>query len=214
MHKVFIIISILFIGHAMAQEGEISEPTLISKDTIIQSNSEKIQIDNLVRLKEEIDPLAPSKAAFYSAMLPGLGQMYNKRYWKAPIVWGALGWGIYNYTNLNSEYNRFRDAFKQRQAGFTSDEFYPQNDGTIGSTPRVSNNTLQSAQESLQRQRDLWLVITIGLYALNIIDANVDAHLKQYNVSEDLSLGIEPFYRINELNNQPNAGIALNLNFK
>ena len=72
-----------------------------------------IQIkDSLVSAMSTYNPLAPAKAAFYSAILPGLGQAYNKKYWKIPLVYGALGSGIYFYNNNNKNYNRLRDANK------------------------------------------------------------------------------------------------------
>nr|WP_235855785.1 DUF5683 domain-containing protein [Allomuricauda aequoris] len=170
-------------------------------------NGEGITFEEVSK-RESVNPLAPSKAAFYSAILPGLGQIYNKRYWKAPIVWGAMGTAIYAYSYNNTEYRRARNAFKRRLAGFTDDEFY--GDGT---TPRISDDALQEAQESTQRDRDLSLVITIALYALNIIDANVDAHLKQYNVDDDLVIDFKPYLELNPLTNQPNYGMALVVKF-
>ena len=161
-----------------------------------------------VTKKKNINPLAPSKAAFYSAVLPGLGQIYNKRYWKAPIVWGAIGTGIYVYSYNNTEYLRARNAYKRRLAGFTDDEF-SREDGT----PIISDEALQEAQENTQRDRDLALVITIALYALNIIDANVDSHLKQYNVSDDLAVDFNPYLDINPFTNKPNYGMAMVIKF-
>lgn len=161
--------------------------------------------------KRAINPLAPSKAAFYSAVLPGLGQVYNKRYWKVPLVYGAIGGGIYAYSFNNSEYNRFRDAFKRRRAGFTDDEFYDINNDQQG--PDISDTALQDAQERFQRDRDLWLLLTIAFYALNIIDANVDAHLKQYNVSEDLAMDIKPFLEMNTVTSNANYGLGMVIKF-
>lgn len=163
----------------------------------------------------EINPLAPSKAAFYSAVLPGLGQAYNKRYWKIPIVWAAIGTGTYAYLYNDDLYDRFRDAFKRRRAGFTDDEFWDLNtsDNVIPTSPNLSNDALQDAQERYQRDRDLALLITIGLYALNIIDANVDAHLKQYNVNEELSMRMQPYLQANPITGEPNYGLAFHINF-
>ena len=62
----------------------------------------------------KINPLAPAKAAFYSALLPGLGQAYNKKYWKIPVVFAAIGTGIYSYTWNKKKYNEYRDAYKER----------------------------------------------------------------------------------------------------
>lgn len=164
--------------------------------------------DSLLIKKAVLNPLAPSKAAFYSAILPGLGQIYNKRYWKVPIVWGAIGGSIYAYTWNNDNYQRFRTAFKSRQAGFTNDEFNGE-----GSLPFFDLDRLENQQERFQRDRDLWLVVAIGMYALNIIDANVDAHLKQFNIDDDLSIDFEPFLDLNQVTNTPSYGMVLTVKF-
>ena len=180
-------------------------------DSIAQNMEREGVTFEEVKKKKEINPLGPSKAAFYSAILPGLGQIYNKRYWKAPIVWGAIGTGIYVYSYNNTEYRRARNAYKRRLAGFTDDEFYDLNGD--GNGPDLTSEALQEAQENTQRDRDLALVITIALYALNIIDANVDAHLKQYNVSDDLAVDFNPYLDINPFTNQPNYGMAMVIKF-
>ena len=170
-----------------------------------------VRFEEVVSAPVEVNPLAPSQAAFYSAVLPGLGQIYNKRYWKVPLVWGAIGTGIYAYSYNNTEYRRARKAFKRRMAGFSDDEFWDLNNDGLG--PDISNEALEEAQENTQRDRDLALVITIALYALNIIDANVDAHLKQYNVDDTLALDFKPFLDINPLTNDPVYGMALVVKF-
>lgn len=171
-----------------------------------------VSVEAVVRKK--INPLAPSKAAFYSAVLPGLGQIYNKRYWKVPIVYGAMGTSIYAYVYNDDLYDRFRDAFKRRRAGFIDDEFYDINgSGIVPGTPDLSDEALQDAQERYQRDRDLALVITIALYALNIIDANVDAHLKQFNVDDDLSAEIHPYLEYHPITADPNFGLTVMVKF-
>lgn len=167
-----------------------------------------------VRKMENINPLAPSKAAFYSAVFPGLGQIYNRRYWKVPIVWAAIGTGVYAYIYNDTEYDRFRAAFKRRRAGFIDDEFYDiNNSGIVPGEPDLSDEALQDAQERFQRDRDLALVVTIALYALNIVDANVDAHLKQFNVDENLGLDIRPYLDYHPVTSDPNYGLALTVKF-
>ena len=153
--------------------------------------------------KQPIDPLTPSKAAFYSAILPGLGQAYNKKYWKIPLVYAGLGTGLYFYLDNNKQYNRYRDAYKRRLAGFTDDEFWGD-----GSVPNISDDGLIRAQRTFRRNKDISLLVTIGIYALNIIDANVDAHLLQYNVDEDLA--IKPHFKFNEVDATTNFGLTLN----
>lgn len=197
---------------AFGQETEVVDtiaPTKKEKKILVQ--------DSLLTKKKEINPLAPSKAAFYSAVVPGLGQIYNKRYWKVPIVFGAIGGSIYAYTWNNDNYKRFRTAFKRRKAGFTDDEFWDANpnDNVTPTTPDFPNDALQDAQERYQRDRDLWLLISIGMYALNVIDANVDAHLKQFNVDEELSLNMEikPYLEYNPVTASPAYGMALTFKF-
>lgn len=209
----FLFLFLLFLQTGFSQEEKEGEPTKVPQAKEIEP-TQQIQGEGVtfeeVR-KERINPLAPSKAAFYSAVIPGLGQIYNKRYWKAPIVWGAIGTGIYVYSYNNTEYRRARNAFKRRLAGFTDDEFYDINGD--GEGPDISDEALQEAQENTQRDRDLALVITIALYALNIIDANVDSHLKQYNVDDNLVLDFQPYIDINPFTNQPNYGMTLVVKF-
>lgn len=168
-------------------------------------------IEKEVINRKAIDPLRPAKAAFYSAVLPGLGQAYNKKYWKIPLVYGALGTGVYFYVRNNKQYNRYRDAYKSRLAGFKNDEFYLDTNGNQLAEPRVSDDGLRRAQKLFRRNKEISLLVTIGLYALNIIDANVDAHLLQYNVDENLTLA--PHYELNEIDRSNNVGLTLNFKF-
>jgi len=211
----FLFFALLFLQIGFSQEEKEKkikkEPQPKEVDSLAQNlEGEGITFEEVTQ-RESVNPLAPSKAAFYSAILPGLGQIYNKRYWKAPIVWGAIGTGIYVYSYNNTEYRRARNAFKRRLAGFSDDEFYDLNNDGAG--PDISNEALQEAQENTQRDRDLSLVITIALYALNIIDANVDAHLKQYNVDDKLAVDFQPYLDVNPVTNQPNYGMALVVKF-
>lgn len=196
------IFSLLFCISIFAQDKE-------KNDT--EKLPEALEIEEVTEIREPINPLSPAKAAFYSAVLPGLGQAYNKKYWKIPIVYVAIGTGVYFYLNNNKEYNRYRDAYKSRLAGFTNDEFYLDGQGNQLSTPRVSDDGLLRAQKLFRRNKELSLLVTIGIYALNIIDANVDAHLLQYNVDENLSLA--PHYKLNEIDATGNLGLTLNFKF-
>lgn len=163
-----------------------TDAILISKDTI---------------KSQEINPLAPAKAAFYSAILPGLGQTYNKKYWKIPLVYGAIGFSLYNYKKSNEKYHEFRDVYKNRLAGITGDKYKALDDAR-----------LITAQRFYQRNRDLSTMFTVVFYILNIIDANVDAHLAQFNVNDNLSFN--PKFEQNDLNNKPTIGLAFNYTFR
>ncbi len=152
------------------------------------------------------DPLSPARAAFYSAVVPGLGQAYNEKYWKIPIVYTALGIGVYFYINNDEQYDRYRDAYKSRLAGRTDDEFSDEN-----GNPIVSTNGLIQGQRFYQRNKEISLLVLVGMYALNIIDANVDAHLQQFNVSEDLSL--RPTLDYDRFSGRTGYGLSFNFKF-
>ncbi|MFY8068745.1 MAG: DUF5683 domain-containing protein [Flavobacterium sp.] len=150
-----------------------------------------------------INPNAPAKAAFYSAVLPGLGQAYNKKYWKIPIVYIGLGIGIYSYTWNQGKYHNYRDEYKRRLAG-TADP----NHAIYGGK---SDDWVIRGQKFHQRNRDLSALITAGIYILNIVDANVDAHLMQFNVNDNLS--VKPDLNQNEIDYKYNYGLTLTYNF-
>ena len=207
------VFSILFIWISSAQEKQPKQTAKDSLKTDLKQEGIVIQ-DSIFEKRKPINALAPSKAAFYSAVLPGLGQIYNKRYWKVPIVYAVIGTGVYTYTLNDDLYDRFRTAFKRRQAGFTDDEFYDIDaNNPAGAAPDLDLDDLERQQENYQRDRDLALVITIAMYALNIIDANVDAHLKQFNIDEDLSMDFRPYLNLNPITNDPNYGIAFTIKF-
>lgn len=148
----------------------------------------------------DIDPLTPAKAAFYSAILPGLGQAYNKKYWKIPLVYGAIGTTLYFYADSNSKYNQYRDAYKRRLEGYTDDKYY-----------YLDKSRLIAGQKFYQRNRDLSALMAVGFYVLNIIDANVDAALIQFNVNENLS--VRPNLYKNDVTLSNNLGLTVNYNF-
>lgn len=187
MHKIrFIVLFLFVIGNtAVFSQKKTDATLLVAKDTV-KSN--------------DIDPLTPAKAAFYSAILPGLGQAYNKKYWKIPIVYGAIGVSMYYYINSNQKYHQYRDAYKRRLEGFTDDEF-----------SYLDENRLISAQKFYQRNRDLSSLFVVGFYVLNIVDANVDAALIQFNVNENLS--VRPDLYLNDVTSRTNVGLTFNYNF-
>lgn len=148
-----------------------------------QKDSTNIKAKESKLLQQGVyEPLKPAKAAFYSAILPGMGQIYNKKYWKAPIVWAALAIPTYYYNTNNSDYKRFRTAYRLRRAGFR-DEFTDE----FGETS-VSLETLERAQEQLSENRDMSLLSGVIIYILQIVEASVNAHLIQFNTDDNLSI--------------------------
>jgi len=180
--------------------------TVAQEDSLSVSVAENIIVEEESTDYKPYDPLAPARAAFFSAVLPGLGQAYNGKYWKIPIAYGGLGVGVYFYLKNDEQYDRYRSIYKRRLAGFTDDEFT-----TPTGTQRVTNDGLIRAQRFYQRNKEISILVIVGVYALNIIDANVDAHLQQFNVSEDLSL--RPSMNFNEYTGKTGYGLSLNYNF-
>lgn len=203
MFRTIVFIFIIWLGLYVSSYAQESAKVNTLQVKAVENNASKVK-----QITWNTDPLSPAKAAFYSAILPGLGQIYNKSYWKVPLVYGAIGTGVYFYIRNTKEFDRYQSAYKRRLAGYTDDEFY----GNRGDgQPRLSTDGLRRAQQFYRRNQELSLLITVGLYALNIIEANVDAHLKQFNVDENLSL--EPFIQSNEINAKPQFGITLSYKF-
>ncbi len=167
----------------------------------VKKEERVIVVNDSLLTKEEYNPLAPAKAAFYSAVVPGLGQVYNKKYWKIPIIYAGMAAGLYFYKQQDDDYDRFRDAYKRRLAGYTDDEFQG-----------ISDDRLINAQKSAQKNKSISIIVTVAFYFLNVIDANVDAHLRQYEVSDDLSL--QPNFDYNQFNTKPQYGMSLTYRFK
>lgn len=145
-----------------------------------------------------------NKAALFSAVLPGLGQAYNKKYWKMPIIYGGFGALIYFVSNNSTEYKRYVNALKYRTDGdpLTVDDF-----------PRLTDQDLSARKDFFRRNRDLSYIFTGVLYVLNIVDAYVDSQLMDFDVSDNLSIRSSPVLLQSDQKNTF-AGIQLTLTFK
>ena len=146
---------------------------------------------------------SPRKAAILSACLPGLGQAYNKKYWKMPIIYGVLGgiayWGVTNHQQYKF-YSRNLTAI------------YDEDEHTINTT-FYSSSQLVTQRKYYKKYRDMAIMVGALAYFINIIDANVDAHLKTFDVSDDLSLQLNP-YSTFDASNHLQTGLTLKLSFK
>ncbi|MBU2445676.1 MAG: hypothetical protein KJ666_08900 [Bacteroidetes bacterium] len=127
---------------------------------------------------ESISGKSPWGAVVRSALLPGLGQIYNESYWKAPIVWGVSGWFIYNWINNNNLYRDYRDQYLQSVSTGSENSLY------------------KSLREFYRDQRDLFAIYLGLTYFLNLVDAYVDAQLFSFDV-EGLNNEVRLNFRIN-----------------
>jgi len=140
-----------------------------------------ISFANAQDLTEPIQ--SPRKAAILSATLPGLGQVYNKKYWKIPIIYAGLLTSVYYINDNNIEYKRYKDAYLRRL------DNNPDNDDFVG---EYSSGDLLILKDFYRRNREVSILCFIGTYIINVLDASVDAHLFDYDISEDISLQITP----------------------
>lgn len=148
---------------------------------------------------------SPGKAALKSALIPGWGQLYNKKYYKVPIVYALLGGAIYAVAWNNSNYSKYNDAFiefKSYSALETAQEKKDYKFKSLGKVFDVKSvsadneewllGALKNKKTRYKRDRDFSIIVLAGVYFLNIIDATVDAHFFNYSISDDLSLKLEP----------------------
>lgn len=156
------------------------------------------------------------KATTLSTICPGAGQIYNKSYWRVPFVVGGLASTIYCIDWNNRGYQRFKKAYSLKTAYDKNPENYP-NGSPDEFSGRYSSSFLKNLKDSYRRNRDLCIIITAGIYVLQIVDAHVDAHLKDYDISDDLSLDIQPMitydYLPTERTGHPSFGMNLTLKF-
>ena len=157
------------------------------KDSIgVERNNTKTEAKVVSDLEKANGPtqktlkLNPTKAGLYSAVLPGLGQVYNKKYWKVPIVLGAVGTGVGIAIWNDNQYKKYRGYYIAKLNG-TPNEF-------VDTHPWLDKTALGNAQDRSKRQRDYAIAISGLIYILNIVDAVVDAHLYEYRRDPDLTL--------------------------
>jgi len=174
---------LLFLNYAYSQVQP-AENLIVKKDS---SELKKIEPDTSVKKKI----YNPKVAAIRSAILPGLGQIYNKKYWKLPIVYGALGitggvfvFNLKNYKDLKQAYiGKFNARVNKDSTEYRKikTELLP-----------LSEESLRFNRDQFRRNLDYSVLIFLLLWGLNVVDASVDAHLKSFDVSPDLSLQIRP----------------------
>lgn len=181
-------------------ELEIEQDSIVlAADTFFQEKKEMTKPSE--KLKEPSDNGStfapdPMKAVWYSSLMPGLGQIYNRRYWKLPIVIGGY-LGLTYATSWNARYYKdysvaYRDAMDDDPKTNSYLNFLPV--GTVDATLDKSwlQNALKSKKDMYRRNRDLCIISMVGLYLVCMVDAYVDAQLFQFDISPDLSLRVMP----------------------
>lgn len=172
--------------------------------------SESVKAQDSVR-EDPSDTLARThsahRASVYSAILPGLGQAYNKKYWKLPVIYAGFGTLAYFGVMNTREYRKFREAFNYVNSGDTS---FIDNDYAI----KYGLNSLRQGRDYYRRNVELTYILGVALYLLNIVDAAVDAHLMYFDVSDDLSMQLQPVLLPPSPGAPINGGLSLTFRFK
>ena len=184
------LLMLLFFGMYLlnAQENPVEQDSAVISENILISNT-------------EVGTKNPLRASLYSAVLPGLGQVYNEKIWKVPLVWGLIGTGVGVTVHYNNRYHHYRDAFISE----LNNE--PHEYSGIFDADRLG-----LIQDDMRRNRDYAIALTVVAYALNILDATVDAHL--YEVRKDRDLSIDPTAMVNPVSGEANLGLAVKINLK
>jgi len=165
----------------------------VSKDTAL-TKTEKKKIYS-----------GPRRATLLSAVLPGLGQAYNKKYWKIPLIYAGFGGLGYMFVVNNNQYNYYRSNLIAENDA----------DSTTLNLTRYTSDQLQQQKIYYRKNRDFAAIGIALVYLFNIIDANVDAHLKTFDVSDDLSIRVDPWQNIYRTASGygTSAGISLKITF-
>lgn len=185
----------------------------------IKQAVQRFPVDTVPEKIDSIKKHSPRRAALYSAVVPGLGQIYNKQYWKTPIVYagGAVA-GYLIYYNYNV-YANLRKAFRYRRDNdsTTSNETFTVK--TIGSPLEVNlenftDGEVLELQSTYRRDLDLSVLLAFGIYAINIVDAVVYAHLYDFDVSDDLTLRVQPDFRYAKHNRTVTPAVQFGLTYR
>ena len=202
-------LTFLFIGCILFCSTELSAQ---KKDTSAPKNSAVVKKDGTLVKSDTVVKLKfrPQVATRRAAILPGWGQATNKEYWKIPLVYGVLAIPGALYFYNDSWYNKTKYAY---EAKFKAQAPTLDSSGLAGIDPQLKNlglASLQSYRNTFRRDRDYSILYFILAWGLQVADATVFAHLKQFDVSDDLSLQVKPQFNPNTRT----PGLGLVFNFK
>jgi TM2 domain-containing membrane protein YozV len=177
----------------------------IVKDTLKSKSIKPIKAIDTVKKK----PSVARAAALRSAIFPGLGQIYNKKYWKLPLVYGAVAFPVVTFTYNLEWYNKTRAAYAIKFYNDTAKIKLP-TDGLDQRLIPLSSGSLRLYRNSFRQGVDFSVLGLLVVWGLQVADAAVDAHLKGFNVNDDLSLKIKPWIAPTG----SSSGISLVLSFR
>jgi len=205
MHRfIFLILIFTAFGFYATAQNDSTTKVNNGKEILLDTIQPKKDSASVVLAKKDSVTKAkhdPRKATIRSAIIPGWGQAYNHEYWKIPIVYGALSIPAATFVYNNNWYHRTRDAYNILVNHGDTNAIYPRLKG-------ISPESLQYYRNSFRKDRDYSVLFFLLAWSLNIVDATVFAHLKDFDVSRDLSLHIQPDFNVNT--KSPSLGLVLN----
>jgi hypothetical protein len=185
-----------------AQAAQVSDSVLEKKDAIYKGSKSQATMDS-IELKQR---KSYRRATLYSAILPGAGQFYNKKYWKIPIVFAAIGIPAYLYFDNKKIYNEAQYALVVTINGSKGDSLNNVSPDFLPLVQSGNTSAIINVRNQARTYEDYSVLFFLLFYGLNIVDATVDAHLKDFNVNSDLSFRIKPMIMPGPT---PSAGITL-----
>lgn len=192
-----------------------SQAQIVRFDTIHQpvSTDTVVLMGQAVKSTTTAKPHSPKKAGILSACIPGAGQIYNRKWWKTPIVYAGLGGLGYMAYNNYSNYRLYLLAYRVKTGNLTEGEIPSEKAQALAE--RYQDSQLQAYKENYQRSFEIYTILSAVWYGLNIIDAVVDGHLYSYDISDDLSFNIDPNFSAtdNTLPTYAQIGLSIRLNF-
>ena len=173
-----------------------------------KAETRSVPQSSIVNHQSTILPHSPRKATIMSAILPGLGQAYNKKYWKIPVIYAGFAVCAYFITDNQKMYQAYSDLYKASVDTSLKNYFFQ---GKIYNYSDLHSHSedIRGVVETYHKWRDLSVILTTSVYLLNIIDANVDGHLFNFDISDDLSINVLPYFYLSQNNNY--SGISLKL---
>lgn len=202
-----------------------SDSTITFSDFIALSDSSDIMPTDTISTKKTPDYTEriytfnpdPTRAVWLSALFPGLGQIYNRRYWKLPIIVGGfmgLGYATsWNNSMLEDYTNAYRDIMDTDPSTKSYMDFFPSTTKEENLDKTWLTNVLKSRKNYYRKNRDLCIICMVGVYLLSIVDAYVDASLSHFDISPDLSMDVAPVIMQETRSNIPSIGINWAINF-
>lgn len=192
--------AMLFMSICTGYEARAQDSLVVERDTIIEEGPDTVAIRSYAKR------YSPRKAILYAAILPGLGQIYNKKYWKLPLVYGgfyAIGYAINYYNDFHTEYKGHLFYNLENGRGGENDE---------NIETGLTTGQLRTIVDKARRERDFMIILMGGMYILQMVDAHVDAHLKEFDLNPRLQVSIEPTIDENAWTGRT-TGLALVIRF-